>query len=192
MRPRRACTAKCRWYPRASSRSTRCATTWPTARVIPASRAGRASTTRAAPTRAGECWSSRRPNRSHCGAACVPTRARSWKHSLPISRSLRPSPTIGVAKHSPQRHELFRTGGMDRHGVVEVRLGRAHAHRNREALQHFVGADADDVEADDALLRAVRHELHLDALLARRQRVVERAEAGRESLDIAVAGTGLF
>ena len=56
-------------------------------KAIPASRAGRASTVRAAPTRAGECWSSRRLNRSTCGAACAPTPVRSSKRSPRRSES---------------------------------------------------------------------------------------------------------
>ena len=41
---------------------------------------------------------------------------------------------------SAHRDQLFGAGRMDRHRVVEVPLGGAHAHRHREALQHLVGA----------------------------------------------------
>src|SRR5882724_11296771 len=55
---------------------------------------------------------------------------------------------------------LFRTGRMDGNGFVEVFLGRAHSQRHRESLQQLVGAHADRVQADDALLRTCADELH--------------------------------
>ena len=64
---------------------------------------------------------------------------------------------------SAHRDQLLRARRMDRHGVVEVLLGGAHAHRHGKSLQHLVGPRADDVQAHDALLGADRHELHLGA-----------------------------
>ena len=61
----------------------------------------------------------------------------------------RPRPTP-----SAHRHELFGARRMNRDRVVEVALARAHRHGDREALDHLVGAEADHVAADDALVGA--------------------------------------
>ena len=81
---------------------------------------------------------------------------------------------------------------MNRHRVVEVLLGRPHAHRHRKPLQHLVRARAHDVQADDALLGARGHELHLAAPLGRAEGVIQGHEAGSEHRDavgaVALAG----
>ncbi len=47
-------------------------------------------------------------------------------------RRARPAPALGVEPISAHRDQLFSAGGVDRDGIVEVALGRAHAHRHRE------------------------------------------------------------
>src|SRR5262249_39485778 len=87
---------------------------------------------------------------------------------------------------------LFRARRMDGDRVVEVALGRAHADRDRESLQHLVRAVADDVAADDLLLAAGRHELHGAAHLALREGVEERGELGTVDLHVfTVSAAGL-
>ena len=34
---------------------------------------------------------------------------------------------------------------MNRHGVIEINLGRTHAQRHRESLHHLIGAGADEM-----------------------------------------------
>src|ERR1041384_8614 len=57
-------------------------------------------------------------------------------------------------------YHFFGSGRMDRHRVVEILAGRAELERHREALQQLVGAGADGVQADDALVGADAHQLH--------------------------------
>ena len=54
----------------------------------------------------------------------------------------------GVLARRPSAHghQFFRRRGMNRHRVVEVALGRAHAHGHRESLQHLVHAAAGQVQ----------------------------------------------
>ena len=69
-------------------------------------------------------------------------------HTAPVLEAL-----ARDALRSPHRHEFFRAGRMNGDGVVEVLLRGAHAHGDRESLQHLVRAPADDVRADDAPIR---------------------------------------
>ena len=64
---------------------------------------------------------------------------------------------IGSLAH---RHEFFGARRVDRNGVVEVGLARAHPQRDREPLQHLVGTSADDVQADDPLVGTDAREQH--------------------------------
>ena len=63
----------------------------------------------------------------------------------------------GSGDRSPHGDEFFRRSRVDRHGVVEVALGRAHFQGDREALQHFIHAGTDAVDADDLLFRPHAH-----------------------------------
>ena len=83
---------------------------------------------------------------------------------------------------------------MDRHAVVKVRLGGAHLDGDPEALEHFVTAAADHVEADNLLLRAVTHELHHRLGLPGGHRVIQRGELGLVHCDIVTPKllTGFF
>src|SRR6476469_83236 len=65
---------------------------------------------------------------------------------------------------------------MNRHGVVEVALGRAHLHRYGETLQQLIAAAADDVDADDFLVAAGDDEFYGHLLFACGERVVHRRE----------------
>ena len=58
----------------------------------------------------------------------------------------------GPTAHSPSTEgdERFGTGGVDGERAVEVGLAGAHPHGDGEALQHFVGTVADDMQAEDA------------------------------------------
>ena len=73
---------------------------------------------------------------------------------------------------------------MNRHGVVEVFLRRAHADCYSEPLQHLVGAFTDDMTADDLLFLAGRDQLHRRAPLVHAQRVVHADEIGHINLDV--------
>lgn len=56
---------------------------------------------------------------------------------------------------------------MDRHGIVEVFLGRAHLQRYRKALQDLIHAEADAVDTDNLLVRADADQLHAARLTVR-------------------------
>lgn len=60
----------------------------------------------------------------------------------------------GFSTLTPHSNKLFRRRRVDRHGVVEVFLGRAHFQRHREALQDLIHPEANPVNADDFLFRA--------------------------------------
>src|SRR6185437_15681814 len=62
-----------------------------------------------------------------------------------------------------------------------------HADRDREALHHLVGARADDVHADDTLLRTNSDELHVTPRFGHGERVIHRNEARPEDGDCLVA-----
>ena len=88
------------------------------------------------------------------GAASAPIPSPSCK-----PWRITPEPAGPVARGRrilTHRHQLFRAGRVNRDRVVEVALGRAHADGHRESLQHFVGAGADDMAADDFLFGAPR------------------------------------
>src|SRR6185436_20224825 len=63
-----------------------------------------------------------------------------------------------------QCDELFRRGGMDPDGGVELRLGGAELHRDRHALDDLAGVGADHVRPHHALARLVDDQLHERAL----------------------------
>ena len=67
---------------------------------------------------------------------------------------------------------------MDRHRRVEVGLARAEFQRDREALQDFVGAFAEQVDADHALVFANADQLEQAALRGVGQCMQHRAEVG--------------
>ena len=78
---------------------------------------------------------------------------------------------------------------MYRDAAVEVLLRRAHLDGDAEALHDLVRAQADDVDADDALLGArADHLVHRRLLeLLGQHREVERAEGRLVDLDVLVA-----
>ena len=81
---------------------------------------------------------------------------------------------------------------MQGDGVVQVALGRAHAQRHSESLQHLVRAQPDDVHPDHLLPRAHRDQFHGGLPLARRECVVHGCEsAGVDLHGIAVFRPGL-
>lgn len=61
---------------------------------------------------------------------------------------------VGCPGVLAQGDEFFGAGGVDGDRAVEVGLAGAHLERDGKALQHLVGAVADDVQADDALVGA--------------------------------------
>ena len=60
-------------------------------------------------------------------------------------------PLRGGASGLAHGNKLFRCRRVDRHAVVDVFPGCAHLQRHRIALQDFVHAEADAVDADDFL-----------------------------------------
>src|SRR5262249_28036958 len=72
--------------------------------------------------------------------------------------------------------ELFGRGRMQGHCCVEIGFRRLHFHGDRDRLDDFGGAVADDVTADDAIGKAIVHELHQHARVAARQRCLQRPE----------------
>src|SRR5690554_7718927 len=57
---------------------------------------------------------------------------------------------------NPSGHsdQFFRAGRVNRHGIVESRLGSTHADRHCEPLQHLVGSGPNNVRTDNAQLVA--------------------------------------
>lgn len=80
---------------------------------------------------------------------------------------------------------------MNSHTRIEILLGRPHLDRNPKPLQHLPNSKAQNMQADNLLIRADAHELHLRRvlyLLLRRQYVVEhRRESRVVYFDLAVA-----
>lgn len=76
---------------------------------------------------------------------------------------------------------------MYRHTRIKVRLGRAHLDGDAKALQHLGAAEANDVQADDALVLALADELVGCRPLVLEHGVVHGREGGLVHLDVCVA-----
>ena len=85
---------------------------------------------------------------------------------------------------SPHGHQFFGRGRMQRHGGVEIGLGRLHLDGDAEHLDHFGGAVADDVTADDAVGGGVDDQLHQDPCVAARHRRLYRPEIRLVDVDV--------
>ena len=72
---------------------------------------------------------------------------------------------------------------MDRHGAVEIGLGRPHLHRDADELNHLAGIRADDVATDDLLAVPIDHELHEGSGRAPREGRTHRPETGLVDID---------
>src|SRR5262249_54931524 len=85
-----------------------------------------------------------------------PRRGYCFSAGTGMPRSFRGFPHVG---RGPLTHgdELLGSGRMQRHGGIEVGLGRPHLHRNADELDHLGSALADEVAADDPVGAAVDH-----------------------------------
>lgn len=84
----------------------------------------------------------------------------------------------------PHRHEFFGRRGMQRHGGVEIGLGRLHFDRNAENLHHLGRAIADDVATQHAIRRRIHDKLHQDTGIATRQCRFHRTEGRLVYIDV--------
>ena len=93
-------------------------------------------------------------------------------------------------KQNPRTEKrTFPRSRMNSNRIVQILLRRAHLDGDAEALHDLVRAQADDVDADDALLGArADHLVHRRLLeLLGQHREVERAEGRLVDLDVLVA-----
>ena len=65
-----------------------------------------------------------------------------------------------MLKRSAQRYQLFAAGRVDGDGVVKIRLARAHFYGDGKALQHFINAVANHLDADDFFFRTDADQFH--------------------------------
>ena len=72
---------------------------------------------------------------------------------------------------------------MQRHGGVEIGLGRPHLNRHADQLDQFAGVGADDVATGHAVGAAVYDQFHEYPGIASGQRRLHRAEAGLVDVD---------
>ena len=72
---------------------------------------------------------------------------------------------------------------MNRHGVIEIGLGRAHAHRDRKALHHFIRAHTQGMGTDHALFLTHADQFAQSARLAVPESVIHRHEVSFVDLD---------
>src|SRR5665213_2642522 len=123
--------------------------TWRTVAATRRSLYGGNRCMRRAPPRVGACWWNKRRSRSCSGAAYAPTPnpcCRPFRSTLKRRlKRLIDRTADRLALKSAHGDEFFGAGRMNRHCVVEVLLGGAHADGHRKALQHFVGAGADEM-----------------------------------------------
>mmetsp|Transcript_49928 Transcript_49928/g.161245 ORF Transcript_49928/g.161245 Transcript_49928/m.161245 type:complete len:450 (+) Transcript_49928:451-1800(+) len=102
---------------------------------------------------------------------------------LLVRRRVRVGPQRVLCLPRRDGNQLLGGGGVDGDDRVKVRLGRAHLHRQREALQDLVNGEADHVQPDHALLRAHADELRegLGHVLPVHQKLarVEHVDPGR-------------
>ena len=78
---------------------------------------------------------------------------------MPITRTL--SGCAGEpASGSAHGNQFFSARGVNRHRVIEILLGGAHAHRHRKPLHHLIGANSGHMTADYLLVRPRRDQFH--------------------------------
>ena len=75
-------------------------------------------------------------------------------------------------------HRLLRSGRVHRYGGVEIRFGRPHLYCDPDELNHFGGAFAEDVAADDAIARGVDQQLEKHRGVAPRQGRLHQRDIG--------------
>src|SRR5687767_1658058 len=123
----------------------------------------------------------------YCGSGAVAAQTDWWRVIVTT-----PEQETLLASLLAQRHEFLGGSGVNANGGVELRLGGAELHRDRNALDHLAGVDADHVRAHHALAGAVDHQLHEGALFLFRHGELERAERGLVDIDSAEALARLF
>src|SRR6476620_8965962 len=118
------------------------------------------------------------PSRAKVSAMARPMPAPAPVTSAILSSSRRIRPCHGGWRFPfvPERDELLGRAWMERHGHVELHLGRAHLERDRRHLHDLGGVRPEDVEAEHLVGRHVDHELHQHFLIAAGERVSERPE----------------
>lgn len=76
---------------------------------------------------------------------------------------------------------------MNRHTTIKVALRRAHLHSNAKALQHLCGADTDDVQTHNALLRACADDLVRGGALVLEHGIIHGCELRLVYSDVLIA-----
>src|ERR1700757_2815278 len=112
-----------------------------------------------APTMQTSTWTFSSSGR-HSGSRAVADQTDSWRGMVP--RALQKTLLLRLFPHGD---ELLRHRRVDAERAVELRLGGAALHRDREALDDLAGVRADHVRPDHALRSALDHQLHEDAFL---------------------------